>query len=255
MDGAQALRLPQSEPGRYSSSPPSTPAVDPHPGQSPNALGHLLAWKWELFSCGFALISVFAMVITIKLHTDGSPLPQWPLSITVNGLLSIYGIFLRGCLGFVLSACIAQLQWSWFSEARPLFDAVRYDNASRDAWGAICWLCRHQFRQPLTAIGALLVLASLAVDPIVQQLVVPVNCTWPDTKPVASLPRTNLFYLPYGALSNLSEVALGSIRPALETGVTSSGSDVPVECATGNCVFPESIHTLGFCSSCEDVSE
>jgi hypothetical protein len=99
-------------------------------------------------------IAVDAIILTIILHAN-QPLPQWPYHITINGLLSIYSIVLRGCIAYILSACIAQLQWTWFSsEARPLYDVVRFDEATRGPWGSVKWLCRHHIRQPLTAIGS-----------------------------------------------------------------------------------------------------
>ncbi|ETS84492.1 hypothetical protein PFICI_02517 [Pestalotiopsis fici W106-1] len=136
---------------------------------------------------------MMAVAVTIYPHAN-RPLPQWRYGITINGLLSIYSIVLRGCLGFVLTSCIGQLQWIWFSaDRRPLYDAVLYDNAGRGPWGSLVWLWKHHIKQPLTAFGALITLISMAIDPIVQQLVAPVNCSWQASELNATLPRRNYF--------------------------------------------------------------
>jgi hypothetical protein len=47
----------------------------------------------------------------------------------------IYTIVLRGCLAYMFTACIGQLQWKWLAaDARPLYDVILYDNAGRGPW-------------------------------------------------------------------------------------------------------------------------
>lgn len=154
-------------------------------------LDHIKLWKWEILTWTLTLIAIVAAVATITPHVD-RPLPQWPFNITMNGLLSIYSIILHGCIAYILASCIDQLQWNWFAARTcPLYDAILYDNAGRGPWGSLKWLWKHHVRQPLTAFGAFLTLIFLAVDPMIQQLMVPVECTWPLEDINATLPRAN----------------------------------------------------------------
>lgn len=210
---------------------------------------------WEIFASILALIMALAVIVTIYLHAD-HPLPQWPYGITINGLLSIYSVILRGCLAYVLTSCIGQLQWTWFShDARPLYDAVLFDNAGRGPWGSIKWLWKHHIRQPLTALGAILTVLSLGIDPIVQQLVTPVDCTWPVSDINATLPRTSYVGFSPSDPALIPEATVIQLEKAITLGMSSSGEDIMAQCPTGNCTFPETYGTLGVCSSCEDISE
>jgi hypothetical protein len=217
-------------------------------------LDHVRVWAWEILACILALMMAAAVLITIYPHA-GHPLPQWPYGITINGLLSTYSIVLRGCLAYVLTSCIGQLQWTWFSRnARPLYDAVLYDNAGRGPWGSIKWLWKHHIRQPLTTLGALLTILSLGIDPIIQQLVMPVDCAWPVPEISATLPRTSYYGFSVSDPTLIPQATVVQLEKAIALGMTSSGEDILPQCPTGNCTFPKTFGTLGVCSSCEDIS-
>lgn len=229
--------------------------LDPPPLPPPTMpLDHVRAWAWETLACAIAVIMVMAVVVTIYTHAD-HPLPQWPYGITINGLLSIYSIVLRACIAYAIASCISQLQWTWFSaNARPLYDAILYDNAGRGPWGSFVWIWNHHIRQPLTTIGAILMLVSLAIDPVIQQLVVPVDCVWPVPEINVTLPRTS--YLGLVSTPSLITPAQNmQLGNAVTRGISSSGSDIIAQCPTGNCTFADTFGTLGYCSSCEDITE
>ncbi|KAK2773509.1 hypothetical protein CKAH01_13549 [Colletotrichum kahawae] len=246
----------------------SQPVFKPKPSASPpptlttrisTRLRPLKPWRWELVASVFAIAGLFAIVGTILPHAD-QPLPQWPYAITVNGLLSIYSITIRGCLAFILASCIGQLQWAWFAASdRPLYDAVGYNDASRGPWGSFKWLCTvHKRKSPkttgiLTAVGAFLTLATLAIDPTVQQLIVPIPCTRPNAGVKATLPRSLLMSYFFHVPENL-EVIDQELSTAIDQGITGSEEDVAVGCPSGNCTFPNLVGSLGVCSSCEDAT-
>ena len=110
-------------------------------------------------SCGPAG-SIIAAVVTLHPH-EGMPLPKWPFKISINSLLSIYSLVFKATLGFVLAACIGQLQWIWFSSERRMYDLTLYDGAGRGVWGSLQLLSIQRLRQPLTALGAIIVSAAL----------------------------------------------------------------------------------------------
>ncbi|RWA11777.1 hypothetical protein EKO27_g3339 [Xylaria grammica] len=204
-------------------------------------------WRLEVASCLVAFISLLATIVTLFPHAN-NPLPQWPFHVSINTLLSIYTVVFKATLISVLSVCVAQLQWTWFSVARPLSDLLGYDEASRDAWGALKWLLNYRLREPLTAFAAFLMILSLAIDPFIQQLVVIRDCETPLREANATiLPKT-------GSIENnetFNQWVIGTLESSYTNPSRVSSSLV---CPTGNCTFPTQYSTLAYCSSCIDVS-
>lgn len=218
----------------------SPTASDPH-----EAAGFWRTWAWELSSAALLLISIAAFPATLVPHA-GQPLPQWPFSITINALLSVYSMVLKACIAFIVASCIGQLQWSWFLEPRPLGDLVSFHDAGEGPWGSLSWLWKHRLRQPLTALGAAITIIAMAIDPFIQQLVQPIDCTETLSKDLpASVPRTNYF---------ADQSVSSSMQSYLTAGFYSFQNLSDYSCETGNCTFKESYSTLGFCSQCSDRS-
>ncbi|RDL35960.1 uncharacterized protein BP5553_06572 [Venustampulla echinocandica] len=205
-------------------------------------------WKWETASGFLVLATPFIIVATIYPHA-GDPLPEWPFRISINTLLSIYTVVFKACIAFIIASCIGQLQWIWFSSARPLYDLVRYSNAGNGPWGSLQLLWAQHIKQPLTAFGALILIASVLVDPFTQQLISPISCSMHLPTQTATLPRTNIWH---------GEFLSPDVRPVLNTTLDSvvydPGKFMSWKCATGNCNFTEPYGTVAYCSSCEDVS-
>lgn len=214
------------------------------PAERPTALQ---SWKWEFGGAILLLVSVAAIPATLYPY-DGKPLPQWPYSISINALLSIYSMVLKACLGFLVTSCIGQIQWSWYTEARPLRDVVLFHEAAHGILGSMKWLWVNHLRQPLTALGALITFVALAIDPFTQQLVQAVDCSEILSQDVpASVPRTN--YLRYDR-----NLPTGSLQPTILAGLETFPNLTDFECSTGNCTFPNTYSSLSFCSRCSDRS-
>lgn len=173
---------------------------------------------------------------------------------------------LKAFIGFVLASCIGQLQWAWFSETRPLSDMVCFDSATRGADGAISLIWLQKFRQPLTTLGCIIMVLAMAVDPFIQQLIRPVNCSVEvsDAHAPAVLPRANIFvgYGYHGYVNRTGsptpqrgdiEMTDIDLEATLYDAIFSPGQAPPWQCLTGNCTFP-TYGTIGFCSSCQDAS-
>lgn len=231
--------------------PPGPPSVQttqqvkpcqPHPG-----LSTLRPWFLEILNSFLLLIAVSAIVATLYIH-DGQPLPQWPFDITINAMLSIYAVVLKASMAFILTSCIGQSQWRWFNtSSRSLQDLVLFHDAGQGPWGSISWLWAYRLGQPVAALGAVIAIVGMAVDPFVQQLIHPVDCMEQlQGVPIASVPTTNI--ITYSALPD-------ALEPSIVGGFYTSQNLTDVECSTGNCTFAEDYTTLGFCSSCEDVSD
>ncbi|KAI2780161.1 hypothetical protein F4815DRAFT_499937 [Daldinia loculata] len=159
-------------------------------------------------------------------------------------------MILKAGLTFVAASCIGQAQWGWFSKGRPIYDLVRYDNARQGPWGSLQLLWAQRFCQPLTALGGLLFILSVGVDPFIQQLIGLYDCSTVVADKIATLARTNQFD------DQLQVPTFGrDIDAAISQGIGKLGNGLYPDCATGNCSFPSSYGTLGYCSHCEDTSD
>lgn len=221
----------------------------------------LTIWKWEVAAC-LVIFAIPLIILGTLYPHSGHPLPQWPFKVSINSLLSVYALVLKATIGFILTSCTGQLQWTWFSETRPLTDMLYFDSATRGADGALSLILRQRFRHPLTALGCIITILAVAIDPFVQQLVRPVNCTVEllDDNDAASLPRTNIFEDGYRGNSsttgaqNDEEKSEKVIESVLYDAIFNPGQDPPWQCSTGNCTFEDTYGTIGVCYSCQDVS-
>lgn len=250
----------------------SCEAVEPSP-ESPTShlpsrtcnLRYWKNWEWEFAACLLVLATPIILFATLYPH-HGQPLPQWPFKLSINSLISVYTLVLKAAIGVILTSCIGQLQWMWFSETRPLTDMLLFDNATRGADGALGLIWRQRFREPLTALGCVIMVLAVAVDPFVQQLVRPVDCSVEvsDRNAIATLPRANVFErLGYNLDANITDPTRGKfdlglvdkdIDGALYDAIFSPGQGPPRQCSTGNCTFTDTYGTIGICSSCQDSS-
>lgn len=201
---------------------------------------------------GAAAIS--AVVATLYQH-QGRPLPEWPFEISVNAVLSVYSVVLKTSVAFVVDSCIGQLQWLWFRNSRSLYDAVRYDEASRGPWGSVKLLGSHTLSRPMTSFAAVLSILSIAVDPFFQQILSYRDCQVPVPSVRATIPRTSYFDKDH----MYKDIDLGffpsqGAKAALNKGVLAAPEAISSNCPTGNCTFSK-FSTLGLCSSCEDITE
>ncbi|ESZ89489.1 hypothetical protein SBOR_10126 [Sclerotinia borealis F-4128] len=211
-------------------------------------IDYYIHWKWESFASLFILACPIIIITTLYPYAE-QPLPQWPFQISINTLLSIYSLVFKTCLTFVIASCIGQLQWSWFSSHRPLYDLVRYDRATRGPWGSVQLLCSNHIRHPLTGLGAVILIAAVAIDPFIQQLVSPYDCSIALLNLNATLPRTSQFDLDPAIFNTTSR-----LFPVRFTDYTPS-TYIASQCSTGNCTFSQMYGTLAYCSSCEDFSD
>jgi hypothetical protein len=228
----------------------------------PRSVGQELGeWKYEMMAAFFSVSMAFAMLGTAFPFQE-KPRPQWPIHISINALLSVYTVVFRGALMFLVSSAVGQAKWVWFSKTRRLSDLGRYDDASRGLWGSLKWLWSPGFREPRVALGALIVVVGIAIDPFIQQLVHYTDCFGDvaGNSSIATMPRTNFYDIPMYGISSLDVLFHLSSRPAIDvqtavvSGFLSPPANVGVQCLTGNCTYGNEYGTIGFCSVCEDLS-
>jgi len=61
-------------------------------------------WLMELLASLVALLALVAIIITLVTH-DGRPLPDWPFGISINALVSIFAVILKGTMMVPVTAC------------------------------------------------------------------------------------------------------------------------------------------------------
>ena len=224
------------------------------PPQGFNVRASLLkTWWLEIISCVLLLGSFLAVVATLQPY-EGRPLPRWPYRLSINALISVYIVILKGSMLLVTAEGLSQLKWRWFDQERPLKDLLTYDHASRGPWGSLTLLWRLRGRQFASSCGAFITVAALIIDPFTQQVVDTYECRLPATEGIAKIPRSNSFDEPGKHIgAALSTISL-PFQNALNAGVFNPGRSVNFDCSTGNCTFPEEYHTVGFCSQCNDTT-
>lgn len=215
-------------------------------------------WWREILACALFLGSLLAMFATLYAYTN-RPSPQWPNWLSLNTIIAIYVVLLKTGILLVTAEGLGQLKWSWFaSKDRPLDDLVKYDDATRGPFGATVLLWRLRARHILSSFGALIIVLCLATDPFSQQIIRYYDCPVKVSGflGAAQIPRTNSYAQQNAAhtgalLQNIDT----QVQRSILAGVFSPVGPPDVECSTGNCTWPEEYSTLGWCSSCVEISD
>ncbi|KAK2610150.1 hypothetical protein N8I77_003603 [Diaporthe amygdali] len=211
-------------------------------------------WWVEILNC-ILMIGTLCAIIGILYPNQTKPLPDWPFDVSINTAVSILSTGLKTCAVLILTEGISHLKWRWFQKTRPLHDLVVFDSASRGPWGCLRLLFLPRGTHFVASLGAGLILLTLAVDPFTQQLVRYYDCKQTSTKSNATLPRS-MMYSEAGAHTSAgiwppATAVLGYIDQGL---YNPADIRTPFTCDSGNCTFDNFFSTLGFCSTCEDMS-
>ncbi|KAF7531220.1 hypothetical protein G7054_g9071 [Neopestalotiopsis clavispora] len=197
----------------------------------------LKRWLAELSAWITGLIALAAIIITIGLH-NGRPLPDWPYSISVNALVSIFATILKAMMMIPIAEALSQFKWLWYQKSHPLVDLCTFDQASRGSWGCLQLLYRMRFTT-IASMGALLTLLVAMSDPFIQQLIQYVPCEQEQTSQQASVMRSNN-YTATGVhvAAGIQSLDL-PMQAAIYQGVYDSPINISTTCGTGNCTFPD----------------
>ncbi|KAI0435838.1 hypothetical protein F4803DRAFT_276716 [Xylaria telfairii] len=242
-------------------------------------------WVAESVGCCLAAISLIAIIITLRLHED-KPLPRWPLSISINALIAVFGVLLKAGLTVPLSEGISQLKWIWFErQERNLLDLDEFDAASRGPWGSFLllftvygepimrpsrlWLypwslVKFLFRWNadhtsgyFAKFAALLTVLTIAIDPFAQQIVLYVDCSRASFNEHSLVARTNNYYAQGGHIGAGETDIDAPMAVAINTGMVNPPehiqSLIATDCKSGNCTFGD-FASIGVCRSCEDIT-
>jgi hypothetical protein len=232
----------------------------------------LKRWLLEILSWIFSAICMGAIIGVLIFLKDDS-LSKWTLAektgLTLNTYISILSKMAGAALILPVSEALGQLKWSWFLEnSKQMWDFEIFDNASRGPWGSMLLLLRTKGRA-LAALGAMIMLCSLALDPFFQQ-VVDFPDRWALQDTLSAIPRAvhyNPIYYPVFFQGFEAQQNEENMQPTITPFLYDNGTqpvafgngtrpEIPLSCPTSNCTWPD-YETLAVCSKCVsmDASE
>ncbi|KAK7978616.1 hypothetical protein PG996_004671 [Apiospora saccharicola] len=230
--------------------------LPPRPAKAAEENG---SWMFEFIACFISTLALAAILVTLGLM-DGRPLRTWPMKITLNSFVAFMSTIAKAALVIPVAEGISQLKWIWFGTKGSLEDIQKFDQASRGSWGSLKLLF-HSQNVHLAKLGAFVMIAALCMDPFVQQVI-----TYP-TQMIASLDHSATIPVARG-YSNYAPGAIMALRSptpdmkaAINNGIYNTSPDpkkdfaMKPHCATGNCTWPETYHSLAVCSKCANTTE
>lgn len=222
-------------------------------------------WLGELLAILLSCILVVVLAVVLKSY-DGQPVPSFGTwfntGITLGTLVSLLTTLAVAADLSVVQQCISQLKWlRYFNSSRPLSDVDTYDGASRGFTGSakLLWKLR---LTPMASIGALLVIANLAIGPLAQQSLlyqsVPIiatneHATIVTTKDwLENSQQSQTLNMP-ADYDSISSGMKGAILNGLFASANVTINDTLPTCSSGNCTFPD-YQTLALCASTTDLT-
>ncbi|TPX21344.1 hypothetical protein DIZ76_015300 [Coccidioides immitis] len=216
-------------------------------------------WAWEFFCWLVSFASMMAVIIVLREY-NGKALPQWPLGITINAAISVFGTISQMAMLVPVTASVSQLKWMWFAKKpHRLSDFNAYDEASRGVEGSFKLLFHFHFFRHLVIVGALIIISgNIAFGPMTQQVV-----TYPlrmvpssETATVRRVQNYTVVSSPAHTDEN-SGLADPTMKSAIYTGLflneNATISAIMPTCPTGNCTWP-TYYTLGACAGVADLT-
>ena len=131
-------------------------------------------WLLEIISWIFSAMCMTA-VIGVLAYLQDDKLSNWTLEkrtgLTLNAYISVLSKMAGASLILPVSEALGQLKWSWFLQhSKQMWDFEIFDNASRGPWGSLLLLIRTKGKS-LAALGAMITLGLMTLDPFFQQVV------------------------------------------------------------------------------------
>ena len=213
----------------------------------------LFSWWFEVFS-GLSALASFCALVGILVAYHHRTAPQWPQSLTINTVVAILTTIIKSAIVLIAAEGIGYLKWAWFAKARLLQHLALFDRASRGPKGAMELLIMLPERNIVASLGCLITALALAVDPFAQQLIRFYDCSLLQPGN-STIPRSN-WYMDQGRhlFAGQSVLAL-SMQASMLTGLYDDAvPDISFTCPTGNCTFMKNYSTMGYCSSCEEIT-
>ncbi|KAJ8113491.1 hypothetical protein OPT61_g4392 [Boeremia exigua] len=230
----------------------------------------LKRWLLEIISWFFSLACMIAIIAVLATLQD-EKLDRWWVAektgLTLNAYISVLSKMAGAALILPVSEALGQLKWNWFlNHSKQMWDYEIFDNASRGPWGSFLLLIRTKCKA-LAALGAIITLASLMLDPFFQQ-VVDFPDRWSLNSNSSALPRVveykplsfpesfggwEMIVVDQAFYPIVTQFMVGNGTQPIQFG-NGTRPDIPLSCPTSNCTW-QAYETLGVCSECADVRE
>ncbi|CVL11796.1 hypothetical protein FPRO06_13092 [Fusarium proliferatum] len=208
-------------------------------------------WGLELLS-SFTTLLLFSGMVAIFCSMRNKPYREWPLSISINTIIAIMSTACTAAMMHNVSAFIGQLKWLHFRRSsQSVYDVERFDEASRGPLGAILLICRLPWN--LATLGAFITILRLGFSPLSQAVV----SLEPKMVDVPSNDST--FGYAHAYDRNMTTGAQSEIPPdtkmqsAILQGLYDISS-IPVFNCGGACLWKDPYVSLGFKSTCKNVT-
>lgn len=203
-------------------------------------------WQWELASCVASVSCLITMLILLLVYRNRA-VPELSMGLTINAIISVLITAAKVAMLSAVAGAMGQIKWKWFRQNwGPLRNLDLFDEASRGGpWGAIHFLAKVRWSSP-AAIGAVVLLLSLAMDPFAQQLLTyPVQLTYRDS-PDASMTIARSVNPNIIHFDNI-------IQRYVTDAIWNNPRTFTTSCSSGNCTFP-SFQSISWCPRCEDIT-
>ena len=128
--------------------------------------------------------------------------------------------------------------------------------ASRGPRGSLQLMLAIRDYHIVASIGAFVTVTALAIDPFTQQTLRYYSCSMPSQGVNATIPRTSAYDLVgIREVSTVNTLDAG-MQSAINSGLynPTMGKIVNFKCSTGNCTFPQTYQSIGYCSQCTNIS-
>ncbi|KAI0595559.1 hypothetical protein F4775DRAFT_367426 [Biscogniauxia sp. FL1348] len=217
------------------------------------------SWGWEISTLTLSTL-FFAAQIAILIYMHDKPYYNtWAFTLSLNTILAILTAGYKASQLHAVSAAISQTKWIDFT-AKPqrLWNFELYDESSRGPQGAAEFLLRVPWG--LATIGAIITLLGLAADAFTQQVFVleARNVTTADNSVLFGYSLEYNTHPNQTALSNFQEPELSTRDPGLQGAIMKGIFNIqtaPEFRCGGACSWNGTYHSLGFSSTCENVTQ
>ncbi|KAK8242124.1 hypothetical protein HDK77DRAFT_274380 [Phyllosticta capitalensis] len=216
-------------------------------------------WLWEIAGICFSISCTISIVVIICYVSANKTLHQWNFRLGPNTLISIFVTLAKTSMLLAVAQGLGQLKWVHYREnSRPLSELNHFDEASRGPFGALKFLCSAKTSALTAALGALIVVVSLAMDPFAQQIISFDTRYVPNLGEVAAIPVSTAYdtaeamWLSGSEYADLIDMEIQQYYFMGVFGIRRQFA-FPYTCATGNCTWPD-FTTLGMCTKCQNIT-
>ncbi|KAI1329709.1 hypothetical protein F5Y16DRAFT_79558 [Xylariaceae sp. FL0255] len=217
------------------------------------------SWGRELTSLTVSVLVVSALVALLLYVRDKPYYETWDFVISLNSLLAILTTTYKTAQLHAVSGAIGQVKWMNFrKKPQRLRNFEIYDESSRGPQGAIKLV--FTVKWGLATVGAVVTLLALTNDPFTQQVVqlVPRNVNTPDSSSCFGYALKYSTDPKQTAESNIQTPEIStrdqSMQGSIVKGIFNIQTPDEFSCG-GACEWNGTYHSLGFSSTCENVTQ